>query len=108
MEGREEVGREEEVGASEEDAGGMRNAEAAEGGGRRVDEEDGREGREGGGIKEVDGVEMILGDGNVGEERDISGFCRDLGELLDGGGMVLVRAGCCWLLGDLGDEGIGL
>ena len=58
LEGREEAGREEDVGAREE-VGGLRRRDAAEGGGRRVEDGDGLVGREGGGISDEEGVEVV-------------------------------------------------
>lgn len=104
MEGRELAGREEDVGAR--DGVGLRREDAAEGGGRRVDVDEGgsRAGRDGGGINEDEGDE------GVGVGR-VSDFRRAVAEGRGGGCIEGVEiGGCCGrMIGavDLGENAVG-
>lgn len=92
FEGREEAGREEDVGAREE-VGGLRRREAAEGGGRRVDCW-GFVGREGGGIRVEAGVEVGWEDRFARDGIERSGFRRAVGEGRGGEGIEIVGISC--------------
>ena len=87
-EGRDEGGRDEEVGASEEGLrtrdGGPRRVDAADGGGRRVEV----------GFGTIRGV-VEDGRGGGGIDEDVGGarFAPELGDRLGGGGMVAVLEG---------------